>query len=102
MADIEVLAGTGSDLEAIDRLARKIEVAIRAVAELRAERDELRRQLHESNLRNDELASELEGSSNSRNRIDHLTREREDLLRDRSVLASRVETILEKIEVAGL
>ena len=103
MTETEVVgAREGLELEALERLERRVETAARVIHELRAERDDLKQQLAAREERIEELVGEMEASRSSGEVVVRLEREKQELLRDRATVAQRVESILERLEATGL
>jgi FtsZ-binding cell division protein ZapB len=90
------------EMEALERLERRVEAAARVIHELRAERGELKEKLAASEARVAELQEELATRQSSGDVVERLEKERDELLRDRAMVTQRVESILERLEATGL
>ena len=90
------------EMEALERLERRVETAARLIHELRAERDELKARLAASERHAEELEGELVTNRSSGDAVQLLEKERDDLLRERAMVTQRVESILERLEATGL
>jgi len=76
---------------ALDRLAERVDGAVRVIRALRKERDELKARLQESEAR----AAGLESDST---KIEDLLSERESWAQERDEIRARIERILGKLD----
>jgi len=84
----------------LDRLAERVERAAGIVEQLRAERDHLARERDELSVRLQELERQLQGQDATRllDELATLKREQRDWNAERRDVATRIETLLKKLD----
>ena len=101
-ADIRVVPTEQDDESALGRLEERIQAAVQAIADLKQERNTLRKELEQAKRRLGVLEKNKSKASTKGAALKAVTSERDALVQDRHNTVSRVEAMLERLKALGL